>query len=258
MPLFVDAALYGLAFVLEAVVAAAETVCGWALRACGKAVRAAEDAWVRWHAPARGGCCTAARDWDVTKVLLLEDDDKVGLGRSLGRIDDISDDDADDSAEPAEPVQCADVTLAFDPDAWAGGAWEALARAAAPPDFGANARVEVRYAAAGKKFRLVLRPGDAFQWPPYDAPRPACRMPRGVLSAELKGHDRADSVDVTSRVKKYAGPHADFYAGKGLRVRLRDMFPSDAAMRARFRCLRVVYANLRVREFGFQLDPIIE
>jgi hypothetical protein len=188
----------------------------------------------------------------VAKVLLLADDDKVGLG--LGRIDDISDDEA---PEPDEPDDLADVTHVFDPETWAGGAWEAFARAAAPPDFAANARVEVRYAAGGKKFRLVLRPGDAFDWPPYAAPRPACRLPRGVLSAELLGHDRADRVDVTARVKKYAGPHADFYAGKGLRVRLRDMFPSDAAMRARFRCLRVVYASLRVREFGFQLDPVI-
>lgn len=250
-----DTVLYGLAFAVEALAAAGDAVAGWALAAAGRVVRAAEDAWVRWHAPpAPAGCCAAATpDWAVAKVLLFADADKVGLGR----IDDISDDDdiADDAAA-AEPDECVDVTHAFDATAWAGDAWQVVARAAAPDDFG-GFRAEIRYAAGGKKFRMVLRPGDALDWPPYETPRAKCRLPRGVLSAELLGHDPADRVDVTARVKKYAGPRADFYADKGLRVRLRDMFPSDTAMRGRFRCLRIVYADLRVRELGFQLDPVV-
>lgn len=223
---------------------AAQALAAWVAAAWAWALAAAAAAWVRWHAPS--GVATAAagqQDWAVQRALVLCDE------RPPGRIDDLDDD------EPTEPDECVDATTAWDPDAWAGDGWEAAARAAAP-EF-AHLRVELRYVVGGRKHRVVLRPGDCLDWPLYAAARPGCRLPRGVLSAVLVGRHPGDVVDVTSRVKKYAGPHADFYASKGLRVRLRDLFPADAAMGLRFKCMRVMFADLRVREFGFGLDPIV-
>lgn len=91
-------------------------------------------------------------------------------------------------------------------------------------------RVEVRYAfisAFGKraKYRLVLRPGDTC--PPLPPPSPTISHPP-ILTATLMPHDGVGSpVDVTTRLRKYAGPHKDFHAGTGLRVHCEDILPLD-------------------------------
>lgn len=120
-------------------------------------------------------------------------------------------------------------------------------------------RVEVRYALRHKKYRMVLRPGDACTFPPYPEPSaPACRLPRGVLSARLQGAPGSGiDTDVTARVLKYQGPKGDFHAGLGLRVRLHDMLPFDdhADNALRFTHLRIVDTHGRVADLSYADNP---
>lgn len=110
-------------------------------------------------------------------------------------------------------------------------------------------RVEVRYLSRGRKYRLVLRPGDA-----CDLPAPADRHrggPKGVMAAELVGEGEggeAVTVNVTRRLHKYEGPLKDFHRGGGLRVGVVEMFPFDDAdeLRHNFHTLRLVDAHARV------------
>jgi hypothetical protein len=193
--------------------------------------------------------------WAVRAALVLADDDSAGSRDAGSRRGDagcgrIDDDDAD-SGPRHEPPACEDVTHEFCPVGWAGNGWE--------PVVGDSGRLEIRYAVRRRKYRMVLRRGDELQWPPYDGvTRPVMACPRGVIAAQLVGFDPADTVDVTERIKKYAGPHYDFHAGAGYRVRLYDMFPNDTDLDLRFRCLRVLYANLVMRDYDFGLDPMIE
>lgn len=85
-----------------------------------------------------------------------------------------------------------------------------------------NVRADVRYLAYGRKYRLVLRPGDApvFQFKKHVG------GPKGVLSATLCGR-WVTGVDVTARVLKYQGPERDFHKSKGLKVGVLDLFPND-------------------------------
>ena len=185
--------------------------------------------------------------WAVRTALVLADDDG---DVKCGRIDDDDDDDDDDGPRP-EPPEREDLTAEFCPSSWNGQGWE--------PVVGNSGRLEIRYAVRRRKFRMVLRRGDSLEWPPYKGvARPAVLGPRGVIAAQLVGFDPTDTVDVTERIKKYAGPHYDFHAGMGYRVRLYDMFPSDSDLDLRFRCLRVLYANLAMRDYDLGLDPIIE
>jgi hypothetical protein len=192
--------------------------------------------------------------WAVRTALVLSDDDCDAGDTACGRIDDDADDDDDDDDDvvdgPRAPER-EDVTAEFCPASWSGQGWE--------PVVGNSGRLEIRYAVRRRKFRMVLRRGDSLEWPPYKGvARPAVSGPRGVIAAQLVGFDPADTVDVTERIKKYAGPHYDFHAGMGYRVRLYDMFPSDSDLDLRFRCLRVLYANLAMRDYDLGLDPIIE
>ena len=193
--------------------------------------------------------------WAVRAALVLADDDPAAAGSrrgdaGCGRIDDDTADD-DDADAGHEPPACEDVTHEFCPVGWAGNGWEHVV--------GDSGRLEIRYAVRRRKYRMVLRRGDELQWPPYDGvTRPVMACPRGVIAAQLVGFDPADTVDVTERIKKYAGPHYDFHAGAGYRVRLYDMFPNDTDLDLRFRCLRVLYANLVMRDYDFGLDPMIE
>lgn len=138
---------------------------------------------------------------------------------------------------------------AFDPDTWERDTREAT-------DWPAF-RVEVRYTYRRKKYRMVLRPGDKcvlFQDPTTTPEAPACRLPKGVLSARLQGPPGSDiDCDVTPRVLKYQGPRGDFHAGLGLRVRLQDMFPFDdnADNAARFTHLRLLDTMARVHDMPF-------
>lgn len=121
-------------------------------------------------------------------------------------------------------------------------------------------RVELRYVFRNKRYRMVLRPGDACIFPPYesDASEPRCRLPKGVLSARLQGPPGSGiDHDVTSRVLKYQGPRGDFHSGLGLRVRLQDMFPFDdhSDNGARFTHLRVLDTMARVHDLSYALNP---
>ena len=120
-------------------------------------------------------------------------------------------------------------------------------------------RVEVRYMFRHKKYRMILRPGDACVFPPYPEPSaPACRLPQGVLSARLQGPKGSDiDCDVTARVLKYQGPKGDFHAGLGLRVYLKDMFPFDdhSDNAARFSHIRVVDTTARVTDLPYAPNP---
>ena len=120
-------------------------------------------------------------------------------------------------------------------------------------------RVEVRYMLRHKKYRMVLRPGDACAFPPYPEPSaPACRLPQGVLSARLQGPKGSDiDCDVTSRVLKYQGPKGDFHAGLGLHVRMKDMFPFDdhCDNATRFSHLRIVDTTARIADLPYAPNP---
>lgn len=120
-------------------------------------------------------------------------------------------------------------------------------------------RAELRYVFRNKKYRMVLRPGDRCTFPPYHEPSaPACRLPKGVLSARLQGPVGSGiDCDVTSRVLKYQGPRGDFHAGLGLRVRLQDMFPFDdhADNATRFTHLRILDTYARVHDLPYVPNP---
>ena len=123
-------------------------------------------------------------------------------------------------------------------------------------------RLEVRYAVRQKKYRMVLRPGDSCHWPPYADPSvPACRVPRGVLSARLQGPPGSNiDADVTARVLKYQGPKGDFHAGLGLGVRLWDMLPFDdhGDNALRFTHLRIIDTTARVTDLPYDTNPAMK
>lgn len=107
-------------------------------------------------------------------------------------------------------------------------------------------RAEVRYVFHGKKFRLVLRPGDTCEFGEDNVPVRHRGGPKGVMAAELVGHEA--TVDITRRIHKYQGPLKDFHAGMGLRVGITDMFPLDdiGDLTDQFHTLRIVDAHARV------------
>lgn len=123
----------------------------------------------------------------------------------------------------------------------------------------ARFRVEVRYIFRQKKYRMILRPGDCAAFPPYQEPAaPACRLPKGVLSARLQGPKGSDiDSDVTSRVLKYQGPRGDFHAGLGLTVHVHDMFPFDDNQEncSRFSHLRVMDTMARLTDLPYEENP---
>lgn len=113
-------------------------------------------------------------------------------------------------------------------------------------------RVEVRYLARGKKFRAVLRPGDA--WELRGAPERHRGGPKGVMAAELVGD--GVTVDITRRIHKYEGPAKDFHR---LRVGVTDMFPFDDAdeLRVNFHTLRLIDAHARVLNVPMGCDDLM-
>ena len=123
-------------------------------------------------------------------------------------------------------------------------------------------RVEVRYTLRHKKYRMILRPGDSYTCHPYQEPSaPACRLPKGVLSARLQGPLGSDiDCDVTQRVMKYQGPRGDFHAGLGLAVKLQDMFPFDDHVdnTIRFTHLRIMDTMARLHDFAYATNPALK
>jgi hypothetical protein len=107
-----------------------------------------------------------------------------------------------------------------------------------------NPRVDVKYIHTSPfgvvtKYRMILRPGDPWTFPPEKQQLLALR---GIISATLVPHAHisdAREVDVTRRLKKYAGPNKDFYEG---RVRVLDCFPFDdpVHLAERFESLHVL------------------
>lgn len=118
-----------------------------------------------------------------------------------------------------------DITAWFDPETWESCVEEYLGWKAP--------RVDVRYVHTSPlgnvtKYRMIVRPGDECIVPP---PKTTSGMAfRGIISATLIPYahcDGAKQVDVTRRMKKYAGPNKDFYETQGLEVRVLDCFPFD-------------------------------
>ena len=138
--------------------------------------------------------------------------------------------------------------------------WASVAREHArwTPEDG-SIRLEVRYTAHGKPYRLLLREKDVLTFPPYDPKVPRCPMPRGIISARLVNPEKNVDHDVTSRVVKYQGPKGDFHAGLGAFVRVQDMFPFDDQVdnSERFERLRVMDVTGRVREFSYADNAIV-
>lgn len=104
-------------------------------------------------------------------------------------------------------------------------------------------RVEVRYLSHGAKYRMVLRPGDA--WPSI-VPEPHRGPARGVFLATLMRRTPGDPhADVTDRVLRYQGPRKDFHSSSGLRVGVCDMFPlvDRADLLEEFRGLQIAHSQ---------------
>lgn len=142
----------------------------------------------------------------------------------------------------------ANVTAWFDPEEW-----EESVRVATR--WGTDRfRVDVRYVAHGKKYRLVLRPGDSYAL--SDAPERHRGGPKGVMAAELVGDEA--TVDITRRILKYQGPMKDFHRGMGLRVAVTDLFPFDdpAELKVNFLALRVVDARAHVVHIPVACDDL--
>lgn len=120
-------------------------------------------------------------------------------------------------------------------------------------------RLEIRYAVKGHKYRLVLRQGDPVIFPPYQDFWPARRGPSGIVSASLIRRRDQKAVDVTDRVRKYSGPHADWHEGLSSELRLHDMFPFDDHddNAERFECLRAWDVRTGLRQWDYAPNPYI-
>jgi hypothetical protein len=76
--------------------------------------------------------------------------------------------------------------------------------------------------------------------------------------------DGAKQVDVTQRLKKYAGPNKDFYESQGLGVRVLDCFPFDDPdhLAERFESLSILDTSRLLRQemcvFSLKDNPRIQ
>jgi hypothetical protein len=82
-------------------------------------------------------------------------------------------------------------------------------------------RIEIRYVIHGKKYRCVIRESDDVHFPIRKelGIRSNAQIRRAVLTTV-----GGDTVDVTSRVRKYAGQNNDFNSHAGYLFFVRDMF----------------------------------
>lgn len=128
-------------------------------------------------------------------------------------------------------------------------------------------RLELRCTYGTKKCRIIVRADDELTWPPTKTPESgphihAMRAPDGVLSATLvaKPGIGAQSVDITKRVRKYAGFGNDYH---GTCVRVRDLFPMDDHddNNDRFLGVRIIdlkgEAGLSVRTYSYETNERI-
>lgn len=123
-------------------------------------------------------------------------------------------------------------------------------------------KVEVRCTYGHKKCRIVLRPHDDFTWPPRTEPQlnhtfHTLQAPHGILSATLIPAEgvQSKSVDITARLRKYAGFGNDYH---GTQVKVRDIFPMDDHddNQERFSGIRVIQLGLNtglsVRTYSYR------
>lgn len=132
----------------------------------------------------------------------------------------------------------------FSPSTWKEDAWS-IAHEFGWPSW----RMEVRYTFGDAKFRSVVRPEGSFRWPPAsdeeeDVATRSHRIhgPRGILSAHLVASSGVSMVDITSRLRKYAGVLADY--GNNV-LRAHDIFPYDDGdwMADKFSYIRIIEVN---------------
>ena len=116
--------------------------------------------------------------------------------------------------------------------------WERVATRALQARGAVVNRVEIRMT---DKRRVLLYPGDAWN----DKKTPVPRIVMAMLLARLDADPPARSVNVTSRVKKYAGTTCRS---------VHHMFPFDDPddTRARFREMRVIHLNGTVDTFAIK------
>jgi len=172
--------------------------------------------WIRTYAYVQyyrlsllGGRATRKTDveeWKIYKVLVFCEDD--------GAVNDVDFD---------------DITQWFSAEHWEEDVADAF------PEW-KKWKLEIRYRHRGEKFRRVIRNGCKVEWPPLDLvssdrdSKPklhALHKPTGVLAATLVPHPDSggNEVDITHRVKKYAGVSRDFSGAED--VRAHDLFPLD-------------------------------
>lgn len=220
--------------VLLALSALAEAFAAWG----GEAIPAAW-AWLREASAttvenARCAWALATAAWRVTVLQKFMNDDRFMVYKVVAFNEDTGQD--------------KNVTRHFDPKEWEESVRVATGWYIRP------VRADVRYMAHGKKYRLVLRPGDTCEL--TEVPEKHRGGPKGVMAAELVGDEA--TVDITRRVLKYQGPLKDFHGGMGLRVGVTDMFPFDAPAELclNFHALRVVDAHARVVHIPVTCDDV--
>ncbi len=177
--------------------------------------------------------------WKITKVLAFsEDDDEDDL---LGNVPDF-----------------ADITEWFSFEKWETDVMMVF------PEW-TKWKIEVRYTHNGEKLRHIIRPGDSMDWPlsPDTTEHEhklheLTKKPSGILSASLvprPGIDGAKEVNITNRLRKYAGVTRDFETSN--EIRAHDIFPVDDNVHSaeRFDAIRIIKTHpvdvVRVENVNF-------
>lgn len=115
-------------------------------------------------------------------------------------------------------------------------------------------RVEIRYAFRGNKYRVVYRHDDEESFPP---PRDMKLVvaPKITMACLIRRCD-GKHIDVSERVRKYAGPDRDFHSKS---VRVQDMFPFDDHddNAERFEALGVWLSTGKYVEFKYAENGVV-
>lgn len=206
-------------------------------------------AWLRCAAERYLGWRPASRNAvAICRVFVFRDDDPPTAKAADDPPTATADDGPPEADDPPTAVHTIDdrhfhelPARFFDPDTWEADALDATGWGAV--------RLEVRYRMQGRKFRMVLRPGDTCVFPP----RPGKFANLCVLAASLRCKTGALDIDVTPRVLKYQGPKRDFH---GTRITVRDMFPFDDHddNATRFSHLKVVDSFARTTEIPYESE----
>jgi hypothetical protein len=87
-----------------------------------------------------------------------------------------------------------------------------------PPKNVSKILMRVKYWYNNRIFKYITYDHD-YAWPPVKNKGIHFSMP--LLSAQLLDYDGESVSDILSKVKRYSGPHCDFY---GMKVKISDMF----------------------------------